>query len=275
MSFDSRTFLTGLRHEIATHPGVNHVFLSRCATNPFTRQDYKVMGMQHYPLVGLFTHYMERLLINAPDSDCKQWIAKVLVDEHGEGSEGEDHAQMYRHYLTSCGVAPGEEDRVPLDPRVVSFVRTHLELVEEHFLVGLGALGPGHEWAIPKMFALVIEGLEAAGFSHKEIVYFKLHVVQDEDRGAWLEEALVDLIKDERDAERVWEGAMRSLEARRLFWDGVQSQVVQWRQPARRVTFKQKLRERVASDDGLMGKMARRAGRGLVFRPQVRALAGL
>ena len=121
---------------------------------------------------------------------------------------------------------------MPLDPRVVDFVRTHLDLVtKEHFLVGLGALGPGHEWAIPKMFPPLIEGLRRAGYSDKEIDYFLLHVVQDQDHGSWMEEALVLLIQNQKDADRIREGAMRSLAARHRFWDGVQYQVINWRQP--------------------------------------------
>ena len=85
MSFDARTFLADLKVEVAEHPGVNHTFLARVGTSPFTREDYKVFGLQHYPLVGMFTN-MERLLVNAPDTTSKCWLAKVLVDEYGEGS---------------------------------------------------------------------------------------------------------------------------------------------------------------------------------------------
>ena len=106
MSFDARTFLADLKVEVAEHPGVNHTFLARVGTSPFTREDYKVFGLQHYPLVGMFTNYMERLLVNAPDTTSKCWLAKVLVDEYGEGSDGDDHAVLYRHFLTCCGVQP-------------------------------------------------------------------------------------------------------------------------------------------------------------------------
>ena len=42
MSFDARTFLADLKVEVAEHPGVNHTFLARVGTSPFTREDYKV-----------------------------------------------------------------------------------------------------------------------------------------------------------------------------------------------------------------------------------------
>ena len=91
---DPRVFLKQLRREIETHPAVNHPMLARAAFVPFTREDYKIFGLQHYPLVGTFTTYMELLLLRAPHSDAKQWLAKVLVDEYGEGSDDKDHAEL-------------------------------------------------------------------------------------------------------------------------------------------------------------------------------------
>ena len=96
-------FLRELRAEIESHPAVNHLFLNRCATSPFSREDYRVFGENHFPLVCVFTSYLERLLVRAPTSDAKLWLAKVLVDEYGEGSRGEDHATLYGHFLRSCG----------------------------------------------------------------------------------------------------------------------------------------------------------------------------
>src|SRR5688572_32576488 len=92
---EARRFLRGLREEIRMHPGVNHMFLNRLATMPFTREDYKTFGLQHYPLINCFTHYLENVLIRAPNSEAKCWIAKVLVDEYGEGSDGHDHSTLY------------------------------------------------------------------------------------------------------------------------------------------------------------------------------------
>ncbi|HEY4118798.1 MAG TPA: iron-containing redox enzyme family protein [Byssovorax sp.] len=228
----SRAFLAGLRDEIATHPAVNHVFLSRLATTPFSREDYRVFGENHFSLVCVFTSYLERLLVRAPDSEAKLWLAKVLVDEYGEGSRGEDHATLYAHFLRAAGSAMPDLPTFPVPEPARRFVATHRRIVtKESFLYGLGAIGPGHEWAIPKMFDAVIPGLRRAGFTEEEIHYFTLHVDQDEDHGAWLEEALAKL-GDTADKQReIRRGALASLEARGEFWSGVQRAVVAWRQP--------------------------------------------
>jgi pyrroloquinoline-quinone synthase len=229
---NAREFLRTLRHDVERHPAVNHLILARLSVVPFTREDYLVMGLQHYPLVGTFTTYLEHLLLRGPDSDAKQWIAKVLVDEYGEGSDGKDHAELYREFLASCGAAPGQEQDTPLDPAIPSFIDEHLRIVtQEPFLVGLGALGPGHEWTIPRMFTQILRGLRRAGFEEREILYFALHVEQDKDHGRWLEEALERLSESAEAQAQVRRGALLSLEARARFWSGVQQKIVRWRQP--------------------------------------------
>jgi len=218
----ARQFLADLRAEILRHPGVGHSLLGRMNTDPRSKFDFKVLASQHYALVGNFTRYMELLLLNAPDSDAKGWLAKVLVDEYGERSQGQDHAELYTYFMHSAGIAKGTEDDQPLHPEVVHFIREHFRIcTEEPFLVGLGALGPGHEWAIPTMFTHVVAGLRKAGFNEPEITYWTCHQEQDQDHGAWLEEALVQYCVTQQGRDQIRRGAMLSLDARERFWWGV------------------------------------------------------
>ncbi|MBL8684063.1 MAG: iron-containing redox enzyme family protein [Myxococcales bacterium] len=229
---DPRVFLQALDAEIATHEAVSHPLLARLSHVPFTRDDYRTFGLQHYALVGTFTTYLELLLLRAPNSDAKSWIAKVLVDEYGEGSEGKDHAELYREYLRATGARAGDELTTPLHVDVTGFVREHLRICrEEPFLVGLGAVGPGHEWAIPRMFQHILRGLRRARFADEELRYFALHVLQDEDHGAWLEEALATLATTPEAQRQIRRGAMLSLAARARFWSAVEDKIVRFRQP--------------------------------------------
>jgi pyrroloquinoline quinone (PQQ) biosynthesis protein C len=225
-------FLEELRREIESHPAVHHVFLERCSTSPFAKQDYRIFGENHYPLVCVFTSYLERLLLRAPASDAKMWIAKVLVDEYGEGSDGQDHAALYAQFLRAAGSDVDALSGTPVPDPAWAFIEEHRRIVmEEPFLVGLGSIGPGHEWAIPHMFGHVIPGLRRAGFDEVEMQYFTLHVAQDEDHGRWLEEALALHARTADARAQIRRGAMLSLGAREKFWSGVQRAVVRWRQP--------------------------------------------
>jgi len=227
-----RAFLQGLRAEVESHPAVNHPLLARVGQVPFTVEDFKVMGMQHFALVGQFCNYLEHLLLSAPDSESKSWLAKVLVDEYGEGSDGKDHETLYREYLHICGATDEEIDGADLHPDVSGFIDEHRRLTrEEPFLVGLGAVGPGHEWSIPKMFPPIVRGLRRAGLPEAGISYFTLHLEQDIDHGLWLEEALLSYANTAQSQAQIRRGALLSLAARARFWSGVQHQIVRWRQP--------------------------------------------
>lgn len=223
---ESREFLKNLRVEVENHAGVGHSLLGRMTIDPKSRDDFRIMSEQHYPLVCFFTKYLELLLLKSPDSEGKTWLAKVLVDEYGEGSRGLDHAQLYKNYMNAAGVPVGQERKRKLHPAVAEFIIEHFRIVTtEPFLVGLGAVGPGHEWAIPKMFELVIEGLKKAGFAKDEIEYFLLHVEQDVDHGAWLEEALARYASTPEAQEQIKRGAMLSLAAREQLWWGVADKI--------------------------------------------------
>ncbi|MBK8206405.1 MAG: iron-containing redox enzyme family protein [Planctomycetes bacterium] len=223
---EARQFLAALREEIRSHAGVGHSILGRMKTDPRTRFDFMVLAGQHFPLVGNFTRYMELLLLRAPSSEAKCWLAKVLVDEYGERSEGQDHSEHYRKFMHAAGHADGEEDNVKLHPEVVHFIREHYRIcIEEPFLVGLGALGPGHEWSIPAMFELAVAGLRKAGFAENEIEYWTMHMDQDQDHGAWLEEALVNYCATDEQRAQIRRGALLSLDARERFWWGVTDKI--------------------------------------------------
>lgn len=225
-------WLLALRREVESHPAVNHMLLARFATGPYTKSDYRNFGLQHYALVGFFTRYMEALLVRAPSSAEKLWLAKVLVNEYGEGSDGLDHTALYRRFLTGAGTRPLEEQETALCPEAFEFVREHLRICrDENYLVGLGALGPGHEWAIPKMFSHLIPGLRRAGFPPDDMLYFTLHCEQDIDHGAWMTEVLEKLAKTHEQQKEVRRGARLSLEARFRFWTGVERRIVMARQP--------------------------------------------
>jgi len=225
-------FLAELRRDVERHFAVCHPLLMRLVHVPFTRHDYRIFGLQHYSLVGTFTTYLELLLVKAPSSDQKSWIAKVLVDEYGEGSDGEDHAALYRSFLRATGSPEGEEYVTRLHQDVTGFVGEHLRICrDEPFLVGLGAVGPGHEWSITHMFPPIVRGLERAGFAPDEIRYFTLHVLQDQDHGAWLEEALRTTATTAQAQAQIRRGAMLSLAARARFWSAVQDKIVRYRQP--------------------------------------------
>ncbi len=234
MSASAKSFLAALHEEVAHHAGVGHSLLGRMEIDPKKRDDFRIFSGQHYPLVGTFTRYLELLLLNAPSSEAKIWLAKVLVDEYGERSCGLDHAAHYRVFMHACGWRDDELTAIALHPAVTGFIVEHLRLcTESPFLVGLGAVGPGHEWAIPVMFENILRGLRQAGFAENEIEYFTLHTLQDVDHAAWLEEALERFATTPEAQAEVRAGCLQSLAARERLWWGIADKINAGRMRAR------------------------------------------
>jgi pyrroloquinoline quinone (PQQ) biosynthesis protein C len=234
MSVSAKAFLAALHEEVAHHAGIGHSLLGRMEIDPKKRDDFKIFSGQHYPLVGTFTRYLELLLLCAPSSEAKIWLAKVLVDEYGERSSGQDHAAHYRVFMHACGWRDEELTTIALHPAVTGFIVEHLRLcTESPFLVGLGAVGPGHEWAIPVMFENILRGLRQAGFGPTEIEYFTLHTLQDVDHAAWLEEALERFATTPEAQAQVRAGCLQSLAARERLWWGIADKINAGRMRAR------------------------------------------
>ena len=127
---DPTRFLADLRREVLEHRAVRHPVL-RWFAEEADREAFLRFGLQHQRLVGRFTGYLENLLVRAAAATDKLWIAKVLVDEYGEGSRGEDHATLYRAFLRHLGA---DEDRIegqPVESGVAAFVDEHVRLTRD------------------------------------------------------------------------------------------------------------------------------------------------
>jgi pyrroloquinoline quinone (PQQ) biosynthesis protein C len=221
-----------LREEIEAHPAVNHLFLNRLATTPFSRRDYRALAEHFYPIACGFARSLERLLIRTPDQDARRWLVKVLADEHGERSRGAGPGSAAGDFLRATGSTMAQSVSARVPRAAAQWLAAHgRRVTREPYLIGLGAVGPGHEWAIPTMFGAVSTGLRRAGFSDDEIRGFTLRIEQARRRGKWLEEALASCAACPERWAQVRRGALSALAAQGAFWSEVQRAMVELRTP--------------------------------------------
>lgn len=216
-------FLDALEIEVRAHPALHHPFLHRFAQGGFQRLQLWAFGLQHYQLVRVFTSYLEALQKSIPEPDIRDWIQRILEDEYARPHTYErSHPALYRRFLRALGLTEEDWERAEALPETRAFIERHLELTAlRHPTVGLGAVGPGHEWAIPTMFAYLVDGLRKAGVGEEPLEYFTLHVAQDLEHGRLLRAALARYADSPEHQARIREGAQASLDARARFWDGL------------------------------------------------------
>jgi pyrroloquinoline-quinone synthase len=232
-SSQALAFIRELEREIMACEAVRHPFLARFASEPLTIEQIRAFGLQHYQLVKVFTTYMTNVLPKIPDRDAATLFRHVFDDEFGavsgrDASVGQatifrSHVHLYRDFLSALGVREEEWGRVRLLPETETYIRSHLALTRDSdFRVGLGAVGPGHEFSIPAMFQSLIAGLRRnTTLTDEQMCYFTLHVVEDVEHADVFNALIARHADTDQGRELIREGAMRSLKWRTLFWDGL------------------------------------------------------
>lgn len=236
-SAEGTQFIKGLEDEILGHEAVRHPFLVRFSTETLTVAQVRAFGLQHYQLVKVFTTYMTNLLPKIPDRDAADLFRHVFDDEFGavsgrsaavgQATIFRSHVHLYREFLSALGVQEEEWGRVKLLPETDAYIKGHLALTRDaDFRVGLGAVGPGHEFSIPTMFQSLVGGITRnTDLSDKQIEYFTLHIEEDVEHAEVFNALIARHAGTDEGRSLIREGAMRSLKWRTLFWDGLTRQV--------------------------------------------------
>jgi pyrroloquinoline-quinone synthase len=235
--FQALEFIAGLEREILAHDAVRHSFLQRFASEPLSPLQIQTFGLQHYQLVRIFTTYMTNLLPKVPDPDASALFRHVFDDEFGavsgrDASVGQatifrSHVHLYRDFLSALGVRDEEWGRVRPLPETDAYIRAHLALTrDDDFRVGLGAVGPGHEFSIPTMFESLVQGLRRnTTLDPEQIHYFTLHIEEDVEHADVFNSLIARHAETDEGRGLIRDGAMRSLKLRTLFWDGLERAV--------------------------------------------------
>ncbi len=228
-------FVRELRAEVEAHAAVTHPFLRRFAAARLKRWQIWGYASQHYHLVCFFTAYLEAIAERTPDAEVRRLLKDILEDEYMRPQRFErSHDALYRRFMLAVGFEKGVWDSVPLLPATRAFVQLHLEMTIRSWLEALGAVGPGHEWAIPLMFPYLVQGLERSlPLEPASLEYFHLHIDLDVEHGKALEESLLRWATTAELREDMRRGARRSLEARAVFWSALGEQLFPDLAPAR------------------------------------------
>ncbi len=224
---NAQTFIKSLEEEVSHHEAVHHPFLKRFATEKLTLKQIQIFGLQHYQLVKIFVNYMTNLLPKIPDKDAVALFRTVFDDEFGQHTIFRSHPALYRHFLKSLGLEDEAWGRVKPLPETSQYIEAHLQQTRDAaFLVGLGIVGPAHEFAIPSMFEYIISGIKAnTTLTDDDFEYFTMHIIEDKEHAVIFNKLIARHVETEAGQKQLREGAMLSLAYRKKFWEGLERAV--------------------------------------------------
>ena len=215
-------FLRLLKDEIFSHEAVNHPFLERFSKGNLSEEQVKTFALHYYQHAKMFSHYIANIIPKIPHEWDRMAMVKNLIDEYGNLNPDKTHPALFRKFLKALGLEKKDWKKFKPIPEVTNFVdRLTMLTRHEPFLIGLGAVGPGVEWVIPTMFKKIVDGLKnSISIKDDDMEYWTSHIILDVEHGDAATKILMNYLhgKDTQDMTRT--GALKSLEARKILWDG-------------------------------------------------------
>jgi pyrroloquinoline-quinone synthase len=196
-------------------------FLTSCRKGTASREELGEYLLQQYHYSRHFTRYLCALLANMERDDDRGVMTENLFEEMGLSSnDGISHAWIYRNMLSVLHLDP--EVTGP-SPETKLLVDTMLRLAADPDpMKGLGALCLGAEAIVPELYAQILNGLIHAGFPEEDLVFFPMHIVDDDEHARTMGRIIEREIAHSPQAlAALLEGGRESLESRIGFFEAL------------------------------------------------------
>lgn len=215
-------FLEQLKRDVFSHEAVNHPFLERFSKGGLTVEQVNTFAIHYYQHAKMFSHYIANIIPKIPHEWDRMSMVKNLMDEYGNLSPEKTHPALFRKFLMALGLEKKDWKKIKPIPEVTNFIDRLTMLTRyEPFLIGLGAVGPGVEWLIPAMFKKIVAGLKkSVSLEENDLEYWTSHIILDVEHGEAATKILTNYLHGKDTGDMLRKGAMKSLEARKILWDG-------------------------------------------------------
>lgn len=157
----------------------------------------------------------------------KREVLETLVQRRTAQLLELTHPALFRRFLKALGVSPEVVAASEPLPETSQFVREFEAVCRHgHWLEAMGALGPGTESVVPRIYTQILSGIQRSGsMDPDDYVFWTLHVHCDEGHGENIQLAIEPYLDRPENRRLVMRGAMRILEARKRWFDGLERMV--------------------------------------------------
>jgi pyrroloquinoline quinone (PQQ) biosynthesis protein C len=137
------------------------------------------------------------------------------------------HPALFRRFLAALGLHEAELKAIEAIPETEDFNADYRLLCRDsHWLEGLSAMGPGTECVVPTIYRQILEGIRNSGLvAASDYVFWTVHVHCDDGHGRNIVEAMQPYAGDPLNQQRMLDGALRALDARQRWFEGLERHV--------------------------------------------------
>lgn len=221
-------FLFSVTKELEALPVNNNSFYRRFKEERLTDEQLVRFAKQYFWFCKNFIPVLAGLIYNTPvnEEGIRLELVKTLYSELGYGKEKEVHLNLLRRFTTALGIS--EEELKAVEP--IPEVKQYIEELDALFARGDFRVGLGAEFGVEITagleFSYLCPGvLKYSQFSKDQVYFFTFHLIEEQNHGDWLSEAVSKLATTPQDEEKIRAGALKAAELWDEFWKGMEREV--------------------------------------------------
>jgi len=221
-------FLASLVNELERHPVNSNAFFETFHVRVLTRAQLRTFVRQYHYFCKHFVKLLEGLLYRTPveQVDMRSELIKTLHSELGSGNPQRAHIRLLNKFAKSLDLDEVDLDRTVPIPEVVAYLGLlHRLFIESDHLTALGA-EMAVEVTAGSEFRYLYPGLrQYSAFNEDELIFFKLHLNEEQCHSAWLIDAVQRTARTRDEYDRVAAGARETADGWQQFWSGLYREV--------------------------------------------------
>jgi len=204
---------------------LNHAFLNRIKDGWLNQTQLKYFVGQYGVYCRYFPRFLSAAAANIPDDPTRMALVENLWEEHGEGVIAKSHRILYNNFAKAVGYTVEELEAVKPLATTEICVDNLMDLCrDKHFLIGLGALGPGTEYFTNDEYRIVETGMKTYDFLNPDdIEFWTVHISLDEHHYSDMIDAIRPWAKTEEHQQLIRKGALKALALEYIFWEGLEN----------------------------------------------------
>ncbi|EQA38138.1 Iron-containing redox enzyme [Leptospira inadai serovar Lyme str. 10] len=185
------------------------------------RSDLLLWLKQEYFVSVAFVNWFLNTAAISDFVSSKIVLVENIWEELGEGKEDEAHVSLLKRFLAEMEESVKAED---LLPETAQYLNLMQRITTTDFFAALGALGPANEYLLKLEYGRMF-------LSYKELKsrislpdgkFFQVNLDADESHSEKLFRLIDEVADEEQKRQRVRDGAILALDARLVFYEGLQ-----------------------------------------------------
>lgn len=197
------------------------------------RLNRKLLGewaKQHYHYVSQFPWWCGIVYANAPTQDIREFLLENMAEEEGmvgaEGFPKVKHTDLLLDFAEHCGKSRKEIEDAQLNGELLAgtlgLQGWCFRMAYQPTHVAAAGLLVGLESQVPQIYSKTTPPLiEKYGFTEEEVVFFRLHIVADEEHGERGFEILERMCDNDRMKTEAVRAVKEATQMRRLYLDSL------------------------------------------------------